>query len=485
MERFPTPPGNRRTGFHYYPDALHYKESDLAAWLPELQALGAGWLTLMAPQNRAVPEGFLRGLLSAGIEPVLHFHLPAGSPASTGSQAGDLRLLFEIYAQWGVHYMALFDRPNLRSAWSTPAWSQRDLVERFLDGYLPLAEAAQESGLIPVFPPLEPGGDYWDTAFLRLALQGIQRRGRPGLLDRLVLGAYAWTGGRPLDWGAGGPEHWPAAHPYETPAGSQDQRGFRIFDWYLTLAQAVLHEPCPLLIIGGGSRLSELRKDSSRDPAQSLAEHTRLNLAVAALMAPQDAERVEDGNCDRVYDPLDGDALEPAPAAVLACNFWLLAASPGSAYAAEAWFQPEGETLPIVDALKQRVANGNWQLANGKGQGVKGEGVLPFSSEQLPPEGNHGSSTDRTKPIGHYLLLPSYEWGVSDWHLDVIRPFVKKYHPVVGFSLEEAMYARRVTVVGGVQSFPEKGLQRLRQSGCIVQQICGNGTDIASQLARM
>jgi hypothetical protein len=96
-----------------------------------------------------------------------------------------------------------------------------------------------------------------------------------------------------------------------------------------------------------------------------------------------------------------------------------------------------------------------------------------------------GRFASQNKPIEHYLLLPSYEWGVSDWHLDAVRPFLKKYHPAVGFSVEEARCARRVTVVGGPPSFSEDEIHSLRRSGCVVHQIRGDGTDIASELSRM
>jgi hypothetical protein len=68
----PTQTNRSRLGFHYYPDTLHYRASDLYTWLPELKAMGAGWLTLVAPPNYAIPEPFLHGLLAAGIEPILH-----------------------------------------------------------------------------------------------------------------------------------------------------------------------------------------------------------------------------------------------------------------------------------------------------------------------------------------------------------------------------------------------------------------------------
>ena len=64
----------------------------------------------------------------------------------------------------------------------------------------------------------------------------------------LALSAYAWTHGRSLDWGAGGPERWPSARPYLTPAGSQDQRGFRIFDWYRAVTQATIGADLPMLL---------------------------------------------------------------------------------------------------------------------------------------------------------------------------------------------------------------------------------------------
>ena len=91
--------------------------------------------------------------------------------------------------------------------------------------------------------------------------------------------------------------------------------------------------------------------------------------------------------------------------------------------------------------------------------------------------------SENIHPLQHYLLLPAYEWGISEWHLDVIKPFVKRYLPTIGFSLSEAALAAKVTVVGGLQSFPEDSLQFLRTSGCVVDRISGDGTTIASQLA--
>ena len=75
-----------RLGFHYAADSLHYREKDLQTWLPELQKMGAGWLTLQAPAERAVPEVFLSGLLQANIRPILQCQ--NGSVASVGVARG-------------------------------------------------------------------------------------------------------------------------------------------------------------------------------------------------------------------------------------------------------------------------------------------------------------------------------------------------------------------------------------------------------------
>jgi hypothetical protein len=91
--------------------------------------------------------------------------------------------------------------------------------------------------------------------------------------------------------------------------------------------------------------------------------------------------------------------------------------------------------------------------------------------------------TVEAHPLLHYLLLPSFEWGVADWHLDIIRPYVKKHRPTVGFSIQEASLAQQVTVVGDSGSFSEEALTFLRSNGSTVEEIIGDGTTIATLLA--
>jgi hypothetical protein len=440
-----------RLGFHYFPDTRHYTGSDLRTWLPELKALGIGWLTLIAPSDRAIPEPFLTGLIEASIEPILHFQLSLASPPTIG----ELKLLFDMYARWGIQYVALFDRPNIRSAWPAANWAQTDLVERFLDYFIPLAEAALGSGLTPVFPPLEPGGDYWDTSFLWAALKSIQRRGHTQLLESLALSGYAWADGVPLGWGAGGPERWPLSRPYHTPDNQQDQRGFYIFDWYLAIARTVLKHPPTILLLGAGSRIPD---DYT---VEEINTHTQKNFALVQLAVEGE-----------YFDPEIG-TLDPISPQVLACNFWLLAAAPESPLIHQAWFQTDGNSLPIVTALHQWIG-ASASIAISEAETLPVEEELASTVETNSPGGH---------PIEHYLLLPLFEWGVIEWHLDAIRPYILRHHPTVGFSLNEAAHARHVTVVGGEITFTEESIEKLRQAGCTVERITGDGTSIATQMA--
>jgi hypothetical protein len=440
------PTHKSRLGFHYYPDTLHYRDTDLSTWLPELQTLGVSWLVLESATDRAIPETFLSGLVQAGIEPIIHFHLSLSEPPAIA----DIQTLLEAYARWGVRMVSFFDRPNARSYWPASGWAQQDLVERFLDRYLPFANLAVKNSLIPLFPALEPGGNYWDTAFLRAALQSMDRRKQSAVLQNLVLSAYAWTENRSLNWGAGGPETWPETRPYLTPSNSEDQRGFRIYDWYSTISMAVLRKPLPLILFGAG-----VPADPCSKPARCFSPEQQRDtaLSIARLMAGEP-----------VSEPGSGTLLEPVPPYVLACNFWLLTAAPNSPFQEQAWFPSSGTPVTAVQAIQDWTA-------------------LPFQTPIRKSFPEAVSDEYLQHPIQHYLLLPTYEAGVSDWHLDIIRPFVKRHVPTIGFSIEEASMAARVTVVGNPQTFSDEDLEKLRRLGCFVERISGDGTTIATILA--
>jgi hypothetical protein len=399
-----------KLGFHYYPDTLHFTQKDLAYWRPILADLGVAWLTLRASAERGVPEDFVAGLIDAGVQPIVSIQAPIGSLSPQ-----DLGAILASYSRWGVSHVAVYDRPNLRASWAEGEWTRRGLVERFLDLMIPHLDAQAHAGLTPIFPALEPGGDYWDTAFLTTALKGMARRGRQDLLGKLALAAYAWTFDHPLTWGAGGPERWPDARPYHTPEASEDQRGFRAFEWYAQIAHQMAGISPQIVILAGGA-LRATPPSVETDQA-----HAEQNAAIARL--------VEE-------DPACGSLLANFA-------FFLLATAPEAPEQTSAWFPNLRGPLPAVAALRNRSNT---------------EPIAP------PPAAEN-------KVLRHYVLLPNDRqlarklWTkASDFALS---------HPnaVVGTSAETAVQAKQVTLAGGLEHFSAEFEARLRDSGCTVQRM--------------
>ncbi len=61
--------------------------------------------------------------------------------------------------------------------------------------------------------------------------------------------------------------------------------------------------------------------------------------------------------------------------------------------------------------------------------------------------------------------------------------FYTKTFADIGFSVSEAAHAVKVTIVGGPQTFSDETIQYLRDQGCTVDRISGDGTTIASLMA--
>ena len=433
MKSLPTPLNNSRVGFHFFADTIHFREIDISTWLPKIQSMNASWLIIESPQDRAIPESFITSLISHNIEPIIHFNIDLTTPPSVI----DIKLLLDNYAKWGVHYVMIFDRPNVKSSWAATSWAQNDLVERFLDKFIPIASAVHQVGLFPVFPPLQPGGDYWDTAFLKSVLESLKRRGKSEILENLVLSAVATFSEKGLNWGAGGPERWSGARPYLLSDSEEDQRGFCIYDWYNAICRSALQKVLPLILVQVGERTA--------DPVQ-----TQNYLSIFQLLNNETVNLP--GSVENKMDPL--------PDNVLACAFHLIGKPTHNKAPFGAFYDLDDQPTPIQTAVIQ------WLNSRKTGEKTKNDPLF---------ENSH--------PLQHYLLLPAYEWGISEWHLDVIKPFVKRHLPTIGFSLSEAALASKITVVGGPQSFSEDSMQYLRDLGCTVERISGDGTSIASQLA--
>jgi hypothetical protein len=396
----------QKLGFHYYPDTDHYNESDLNTWLPVLKSAGASWLTLRGQPTKVIPESFIRSITAAGIQPIVHI------PEQVGSlRLAQIYTTLKTYADFGVEYVVFFDRPNMRASWPLSTWSHDALVTRFVDIVLPVLEAQIEMGLKPTFPPLEPGGDYWDTAFLETALALIQDRSSNAVLQDLTLSIYMWTFGKALDWGQGGRTAWPMARPYSSPMGSQDQRGFQINDWYQEIAERVLGHRLPVVVLAGGAGPSqaypnpEARQLGNNETARHLALH---------------------GLADEIAN----------------FSFYPLTTAENHVDYPAAWYlHPGSKELPTEET----------------------EAIVDTGSFE--------------KSIKHYILLgfSNQTNGLQLWN--AIAPPIMSARATVGFSLEEAKQATRVSIVGDFEMLPASIDDELIACGAEIERFENWDTD--------
>jgi hypothetical protein len=94
-----------------------------------------------------------------------------------------------------------------------------------------------------------------------------------------------------------------------------------------------------------------------------------------------------------------------------------------------------------------------------------------IEAAQHPPE----------KPIKHYVLFYSHDeaWGKEDYQ--GAFNFIARFRPTHGFSVEDAMRAEYVTIIGGPLGISHEEARRLRQSGCKVRRIAGANPEETKQ----
>ena len=474
-----------KIGFNYFQDFDHYQESDAQQWIPILKDLNANWLVLNVPTDRTISDAFIKAMRNAGIELILHFKFSLKELPNID----DFRSIIKNYATWGIRYVAMFDRPNLRSQWDKIEWQQPNLAQRFADIFANLAQPAMDAGITPILAPMQPGGDFWDTAFLDNVLIELKNDHGAQWLQSIGIGAYAWFNDHPVAWGAGGQSSFPATKPYFTPTGSQDNKGFHIYDWYNTILTSHVETGLPIFLLGVGDESGLI---SAERHQQTLAD------VLETLAIDQT------------------DIITRMPDNVLSVNFWLLSATESDPNYSQAWFNLAGQPLRSPELL-QTIYVKEQDLVNNNvlEDGFENEG---FHIETTPRNSQSATAADLAeekrmhgytpqldrsnlgqkdkadnkveagvgKPVimENYVLLPAYDWGVSDWHLDVIKPYVKKYKPTIGFSVKEARAAKNVLVIGVASDFPNQNLSELYAAGCKVTQMRGDAEKIAEALAK-
>lgn len=412
-----------KIGFTYFSSPDYLVNKQLRTWMPVLHQLGASYVIFQSGFNRAIPEDAFLIAEENELEPVVHFV----SELPLARKFNDVAVLLNVYARWGAKKIILGERPNTKNAWPTAGWHYENLVDHFLDRFIPLANHAVRLGLSPVMPPLQPGGDYWDTAFIELSLSGMARRRMEEVLENLILSSYGYTFNKSLSWGKGGPERWSVSKPYFTPEGQEDQLGFHNFEWAQAIGERTIGSEIPVMILNAGDAGTTF---SQPDPDETIESVQRI------LLACYEKSSVAD----------DEQGTPTLNAAVAGCIFSM-------------------DTLE--SALEGHLSLDVLQQVFGREKN---------SQEKTPISGA------REKIFAHYLLLPAHTSGVSDVVLNKVRPLIKKFTPTVGFSLEEAALARKVSVFPDAVVFPEEKLNDLRAAGCLVEVLPNSGIEIATLL---
>lgn len=426
-----------KIGFHYFPDSLHYRDEDLDRWLPILKQMDARWLVLKSSTTRAIPEGFIKALKQARITPIVDFDLSL----SADIPWKDIQTLLGSYGKWGADYALLNQRPNSQAAWGESFWKKQNLVEVHTADFIKFGKLALDNGIKPVFSPLVPAGDYWDAAFLESALKTLKQTAPSLLLNNMVLSAFAWDHNRPLNWGAGGSKVWKDVKAYKVPKNSQDQRGFRAFEWYAESSRKVLGKTLPIMLFQAGI---------SHDPLQASAKDSVIDNTNRQLLY-----RLLRG--ENVYDPNNGAKLIKAVAPqVLACNFYMLSADDPQAQTSN-WFTPEGIPVNATRAVLRK-----FQQAEG--------------SREHTPEIIHtplvktaSRQQDKGFKYQRYILVAESLKPQMSEILKKMHAYITRSKPVIGFSCQEAAKSASVLVIANPYDFSEQDLQSLYRQGAKVR----------------
>lgn len=78
------------------------------------------------------------------------------------------------------------------------------------------------------------------------------------------------------------------------------------------------------------------------------------------------------------------------------------------------------------------------------------------------------------KPLGHYVLFyqfPDGTWAEKDWAN--AKNYVAAFKPTCGFSVDDAMRAQYVTIIGGPGGVSEEAEEMLLKAGCRVDRLAG------------
>lgn len=315
LRDYPRPRGDTGIGFHWIPDYWHYESRYFERLAPRLQEMGANWLVLISDLARPIPEWFLRGLIERNIEPIIRVYID--DIVYVDQQA--LKALCQHYASAGVHYIHIFNEPNLSATW--PKWDPNGAPDRFMNFLIPCLETIYSvEGVIPVFTPLSPGGEYWDLPFLKTCFDILNQQGKRYLFSRMAVSIHNYAFNKPLTWGKGGQNRWPCAQPHRELPGCEDQLGFHLFEWYDQIIRYKVGYSLPMISTESGV-LPGNQAHSAFPPIDETLHAQRSREISEVVMRGQ------------------------VPNYLVNNAFWLLATEDAHLFAGHRWFRVDGSPI--------------------------------------------------------------------------------------------------------------------------------------------
>jgi hypothetical protein len=298
---YPHPDGDNGRGMHWIPTTSQSTDA-IDRFVGEAKRMGVKWVTFLNDgANIGQNDYLVKKLVGAGIEPIMRLWTPTIQPIQ-----GDVEGMVRHYVDLGVHYFQPYNEPNLNDEQPDGKVS----VDRYLDNWIPTAQAIIRGGGLPGFGSMAPGGDMDDQEFLTQAVAGLKDRGQLGLLNKGWLSMHNYTHNHPIE------------EPYTD--------GFFKFRNYHKILSDALGRDLPIIGTEGGTFVGE-QEDKNMPAADANTVAQWANQAYTYMR----------------------DRREPWN---FAYSFWTIANDAGGGgdprFNAEALFKGDGSVSQVVNTLR-------------------------------------------------------------------------------------------------------------------------------------
>jgi len=151
----------------------------LIEWCEDAKRHGVSCVTVWS--NDKYQVDFCKALIDHGIEVIYR-------PGENKIPSQFIGGIYEAYRDVGVRYLQFYNEPNLTAEWKD---DRKMSPEFFAENWAEKCRAIKSIGMIPVVPPLSPGGNFWHPDFFHRMMNWWKNQGMlPDLLRGCVLGIH-------------------------------------------------------------------------------------------------------------------------------------------------------------------------------------------------------------------------------------------------------------------------------------------------------